>query len=154
VAAIEAYEAALATETPPLAVYVDLAVLYFCCTDFGYAAAHKIPDAIVAEASSKTFQCLDIAEQRFGSHPSVEFWRTYVRWAALGDQFETGPSSRAVENGYLEPAFALLSITGDVAFEVAARRVLDEVKDGRTARARYVASVLHSALSRLTTPGK
>ena len=150
VSAIEAYEEALASEDVELDAYLDLAVLYLECCDFGFAAHYKVPPELEASAYDKALEVLDRAELRFGRHSEITFWRHYLRMAVLGDALEADEVLKLVRED--ESLVPFLLLVGTPAASEHARRLealLNQVGEGRTARQRLVKGILerHSTIN-------
>jgi hypothetical protein len=143
VRAIAAYERYLAESPRDLDAYINLAVLYFECSDPGFAAAHEIPHAVLAASTEKAEALLNTAEERFGWRAEIEFWRKYVRFVALGDPpfYE-----RAVELATAgESLVPYLHLAGHGPYQEEARALLNAVASGRSTKDRYIRSVLESS---------
>jgi hypothetical protein len=148
--AIEAYESAVTDPMADESAFLDLAVLYFECLDFGYASAHKLPASLQEHAYERAMAVLDAAEGRFGKTVELEFWRRYIPFAALGDPPFDHDARMLFARGARTASFYLWSLTDDPKIAEAARAVLAEVAAGRTARERYVRGVLQSKVKPLT----
>lgn len=69
-----------------LETYINLAVLYFVYTDFGYIAHHDLSKEFVETAWNRVNELLSEAEAHFGRHPEIEFWMRYFRFVVLGEE--------------------------------------------------------------------
>ena len=154
IAAAKAYEEWLATGTAPLDAYLDLALLYFLANDGGYAAHHKLPASFLNIAWRRIPEVLDEAEHQHGPHPEIKFWRRYVRFILLGEDWMTAEDCmRLIESGetrtpyfYLFGSFAGLRPEEAEHYRPDVMSLLEEVSEGATARERYIRSVVHSAI--------
>ena len=149
--ALDAYEQAIASSVADLDAYINLAVLYFKCFDFGYAAHHKLPDSVLRASLTRAREILDLAETRFGSEPEVEFWRRYIAMIYLGGPQFHEEARRLVESGKTRvPYFYLISGPDGKNYAEEARKLVDAVEDGRTAKERYIRGVLKSHSYRMS----
>ena len=82
--AAQAYEEAIAASDADFETFMNLAVLYFVCTDGGYAAHHNLSPEFVNDAWDRAYELLDEAESRFGNQAEMTFWRHYFRFVGLG----------------------------------------------------------------------
>jgi tetratricopeptide (TPR) repeat protein len=140
--AIGAYEKALAEEAVDLDAYLDLAVLYLNCCDFGFAAHHKLPPDLEAGAYEKALEVLRKAEAAFGNHSEIEFWRRYLRFAVLGEDLTIDDVLRLINKD--ESLVPYLFVAGAAGHSYAGelQQLRKEVAPGRTTRQRYVRGFL------------
>jgi hypothetical protein len=147
VEAAEAYERAIAEEDATLDLYLNLAVLYFVCTDFGYQAYHHLSDEFIAKAWDRAFKLLDEAESRFGPDSEITFWRRYFRFVRLGDDpFIEECERLALSGSLLVPYFYLFGYTGEEKHREQAQKLYESVKNGSTEKQRYIRSILENRL--------
>ncbi len=151
----DAYEQCIAAGVATLDDYLNLAVLYFVCNDGGYAAHHHLDVAFLETAWTRMEDVLQNAEDRFGPHLEITFWRRYCPWS-LG-MADTRPNvaecvGLLTSGETLVPAFYLVGASAEVGSDevirhkALAERLLDEVRPGVSARHRYIYSVTESAL--------
>ncbi len=158
-AAADAYELCIAAEAATLDDYLNLAVLYFVCNDGGYAAQHHLDVAFLERAWTRMDVVLRVAEDRFGPHPEVTFWRRYCPWIlGLADSRpNVAECVGLLASGETRvPAFYLVGASTEVGPDEAIRhkafaeRLLVEATPRVTARQRYIHSVTESALRNVT----
>lgn len=143
--AARAYEQALAAGEGDLATLLDLAVLYFECCDGGYVAHHRLPAQFVSEALERANATLDLAEQRFGAHNEIEFWRYYFAFYSLGQDADAGKCEELVGRGpSTVPYFHLFALPGGERFAREAAVLWRQVERGNTARERHIRSIIAS----------
>ncbi len=145
VEAAEAYEAAYQAEGESFSLddYLEVAVLYFVCDDYGYICAKKLPDAFARSAYSNAKLWLQRARARFGEHPEIRFWELYIDFKVLGEPtFEEECENLVATGETLIPYFYLHALREDHKYAEEARRVYDMVKGGCTSKERYIKSVL------------
>ena len=141
VGAITAYEQAIANEDVGFDVFLDLAILYFKCADFGYASAHHLPQEIEEKSHSRAKELLREAEHRFGASPEVSFWQRYIDFVVLAEpHFEE--EARGIANQGGVDVYIYLFSTAGKEYADKARDLLKSVAAGRTARERYIKGVL------------
>lgn len=145
VEAAAAYEEALAREEADLDAYLDLAVLYWVATDFGFAATEHLDDSFVELAGRRAFKLLDAAERRFGPQDELDFWRYYFGFITLGEPPDAERCRRLMARGSTKlPVFHLAGLGASEGFEAELAELASWAADGTTERKRYVRSVLES----------
>ena len=145
--ATQAYEEAIAASKADFETFMNLAVLYFVCTDSGYATHHSLSQEFVNYAWERAHELLDKAESRFGAQSEIAFWRQYFRFVVLGEPPFIETCEQLVESGSsLVPAFYLFTSPGGEKYRQQAQQLLDLVKDGTTTKKRYILSILAKRL--------
>ncbi|HEU0180090.1 MAG TPA: hypothetical protein VFV58_38125 [Blastocatellia bacterium] len=147
--AANAYEEAIKEADADFYLYMNLAILYFVCTDGGYASYHNLSNEFVDRAWDRAIKLLDEAESRFGRNDEIEFWRRYIRYIVLGEDESIMERERFIYSRSLIPYFYLF-ISGDGKdYYSEAQNLLEQVANGSTAKERYIKSIL---VSRVTLP--
>jgi hypothetical protein len=142
-----AYEVAVNDPDAELELFLNLAVLYFGCADFGYAAHHHLSEAFVSGAWTRAFEILKKAEEKFGTQTELEFWRLYFSFVHLDDEsIHTACRELADRKDSLVPYLYLFTASEKKEHLKEARELFESVKDGTTERKRYIKSVLESAI--------
>lgn len=140
-----AYEVAITEPNADVELFLNLAVLYFQCADLGYAAHHHLSEEFVSGAWDRAFEILEKAEERFGSHTELEFWRLYFPFIYSGDEPITDACEElASRNDSLVPYLYLFTASARKQHLEEAQELLKIVSDGATERKRYIRSVLGS----------
>jgi len=143
-----AYEIAIQKYEASLDTILDLAVLYFVCTDFGYSAHHHLLPEFSAKAYERALEILDIAEDRWGQKVEIVFWRQYFRYVVLGDDpFVEMCEQLARSSSSLIPYFYLFTSIEGEKYRPQAQQLFELVKDGTTAKKRYIRSILESRVN-------
>jgi hypothetical protein len=143
VAAAKKYEEALRTGDDGLAALLDLAVLYFTLLDPGEAAAHHVGREFLDQAWERANELLREAEERFGRNSEIDFWRRYFAFIVLGEEPFVADCRRiANSDESLVPFFYLWSESGGDEYRKEAEALYKRVSAGRTARERYVRSMV------------
>lgn len=153
--AAQAYETVIASGEAELDTYLNLAVLYFVCTDGGYATAWSLPTNFINVAGNRMFALLNEAEQRFGMQAEIEFWKKYFAFISLGEEPFDDACTALVECGTsLVPFFYLFAFTGPEGkqYRLQAEQLLLTVSAELTEKERYIKSVLEAAFRRQTQP--
>jgi hypothetical protein len=152
-AAATAYEQALASGDAPLDAVIDLAVLYWQSTEYGFWKSLGLSPAFVDKAAERFPQLLAQAEQLYPERPEPRFWKRYTAWADLGEPFEVTEAEALLRKhpDYLEPAMMLYSVSPGSEHEAQARELLRACRTAGTTRCRYMASVIEGALKRKTS---
>ena len=139
-----AYEEAVKEVDADLDLYIDLAMLYFVCTDGGYASYHHLSNEFVDRAWERAMQLLDEAESRFGRNDEVEFWRRYFCFITLGEDESIMERERFISSRSLIPYFYLFLSGDGKAYYSEAQKLLEQMANGKTAKERYIKSILES----------
>ena len=143
-----AYEIALQEDEANLDTFLNLAVLYFVCTDFGYSAHHHLLPEFSAKAYERALAILDKAEERFGRNVEIVFWRQYFQYIVLGDEPFIEPCEQLVSSGSsLVPYFYLFTSFQGEKYRPQAQQLFELVRDGTTAKKRYIRSILESRIN-------
>ena len=146
--AARAYEKVLTEAKGDIETYLNLSVLYFVCTDFGYLSHHGLPNDFCRRAWGRARELLDEAEDRFGSHNEIEFWRYYFDYAQLGEPPDRVRTRKLLEKGPSRvPVFHLLMLERDSSYVPQAEALLREMTPSQTERERYIVSVSRAVLS-------
>lgn len=141
-----AYEVALQHPDADLELCLNLAALYLAASDGGYLAHHRLADAFVRASLDRAGEVLRMAEERFGAHTEIEFWRLYLREQVLYEDVPDPAYEALARRGdSLMPHYRLYVGSGGARFRDEARALWARVRDGATERQRYVRSVLQSA---------
>lgn len=145
--AANAYEASIQLNEADLEVYLNLAVLYFCCNDGGYAAYHKLSKEFLEHSWNRMWEVLDEAENRYGKNLEIEFWRYYFKAILLGGESFFSECLTLVEkDGSDIPYFYLFLFQEGRHFQSQAESLYSHVIDGSTQKKRYIRSILENYL--------
>lgn len=145
VQATEAYEQAIEQSDANLDTFLDLAVLYFTCTDGGYLAVHHLSNEFVRKAGVRMYEVLEHAEDQYDERSEILFWRLYFRWIwGEGEPFLKEAEQLAARGESLVPYFYLFSASNGKKYREEAQHLFDLVKNASTARKRYIKSILES----------
>lgn len=144
-----AYEIAIGNPDANLDLFLNLAVLYFECLDFGYASHHRLSERFTSGAWDRAFIILNKAGERFGRQTEIEFWRLYFAHIYSGEELTTNACEELARGkDSLIPYMYLFTSSEDKRFLEEARELYESVKDGATQRRRYIKSVLEPTLRR------
>jgi hypothetical protein len=144
------YEVALRTGPRPLDALLDLAILYWQATEYGYWVGMNLSPDFVGHAGRRFAEVLSEAAREYPGSTEVEFWQHYIPWADLGESFPTETCARLLvrDPTVLTPAMYLLGEGQDEQYEQEARALLQQCHAGGTVRAQYIASVIEGVLKR------
>lgn len=150
VEAADAYEEALAGQEAGVnyGTFIDLAVLYFVCNDGGYAAHHSLSQSFLERAWERMFALPTAGVARFAEHPELTFWSSYFAYFWLGGEpFEQQCIELVATGQTLVPYFYLFAfaLTDSDIYQSKASELRRQVEAGRTAKERYVLSILDAA---------
>ena len=151
--AADLYERALAGGRQRDAM-LDLAVLYWQATDYGYLAAKKLRAEFVSRAGKRFPELLREAASAFPDSTEVEFWCRYIEWTDFGGPAPTNACAEllARDPTTLAPAMHLFSVSQGRQCRSEASALLRASEGLGTARARYVVSVIDGVLRRQARP--
>jgi hypothetical protein len=131
--AANAYEDAIQQQGEELDTFLNLAVLYFCCNDGGYAVYHKLSKEFLDNAWERSWKVLDEAEAKFGRKAEIEFWRSYFRVILLGEENFVAKCEDLVKaTNSLDPYFYLFLFPNGKRYERQVKQLYDQVADGST----------------------
>lgn len=151
--ASQAYEKVIAASDADFDTFMNLAVLYFVCLDAGYATHHGLSPDFINLAWERAYELLDEAESRFGKQAEIAFWRHYFRFVVLGEApFVKTCKDLLESDASLVPSFYLLTSPGGDQYRPQALKLLELVKEGTTAKQRYIRSILAKRLEGLDFP--
>ncbi len=144
------YEAALGVGPKPLGVLLDLAVLYWQATDFGYLSQRKLPHDFVARAGRRFIEVLSEAAQVYPDSGEVAFWQRYISWVDLGEPFPIEACATLLERdpATLIPVMVLFGTARGEDYAQEAAELLRRCQAEGTTRGRYVTSVLEGIQKR------
>lgn len=143
--ALEAYDEIFNQGIAEWEDYINAAVLLFLCQDYGYSSEHRLPKSIIDQAWYRSNEILDEAEKNFGPIDEITFWRRYFEFAVLGEPSFEDECKYLVNKGMtLVPCLHILSSTSDIKYLPHCRKLLNRVNDGKTAKDRYVKSILEN----------
>lgn len=150
VAAAGAYEAALAAGERSLSAFLNLAILYWQATDFGISSSKRLEQKFIAHAGTRFPVLLVEAQRAFPQSTEPEFWRRFIRWADLGEDFPVDACRELLgrDPTTLIPAMHQFSLTQGREGRDQALELLRQIREDGTTRGRYVTSVLEGVLKR------
>ncbi len=150
VKAADCYEQLVQAECAPLEAYLNLAVLYWQCTDYGFNAGHKLDVDFIHKAGERYQTLLQEANQCFPYQPEIRFWMLYCDYITLGEPPFTEDCKRLVDtvSKPLVPYFYLYSSYSGHEYEKEANDLLNECLKYPTVKNRYIISVIQSVASR------
>lgn len=149
-AAAAAYEAILAGDERSLVARLNLALLYWQATDFGLSTAHTLDPTFVAHAGERYPMLLVEAHQSFPESTEVQFWRKYIPWADLGEEFSLDECRELLQRDptKLVPAMYLFGKAQDGTYQDEALELLRQCQREPTTGNRYIGSVVEGVLKR------
>ena len=154
--AAELYELAIAASAAPLSVLMNLAILYWQATDYGFSSGHHLAQQFVARAAIRFGELLNEGATRFPQNTEPRFWQKYIAWADLGTPLSSNEcrSLLAQDPSALVVSMHLFSVSQGAECVDEAFRLLEASRADRTTRSRYIASVIEGALKRRTGNSK
>jgi hypothetical protein len=134
-----------------IAVWANLAVLYWQATDFGLSTAKQLDPAFVTIASQRSHALLAEAAATFPGSTEVRFWGKYIEWASWGGNSPREDECRGLlleDPTTLAPAMHVFAQSEGMRCEPEALQRLEQCREEATTRAGYIASVIEGALGR------
>lgn len=143
-AAAASYEAALLSDPSDVEATVNLAVLYWRAERSG------LPYEFREHARERLRELLETANSRFAGRAELRFWRSHIAAAEAGQPLSPQECRRLLDErpDYLEPAFVVFETSAGEEAEPEAMRLLADYSEQRTARGRYVTSVIHTVMQK------
>ena len=151
VRAADHYEQVIQAGGASLEAYLNLAVLYWQCTDYGFNASHKLDIEFIHKSGERYQLLLQEAGQRFSNRPEIKFWVLYCDYITLGNPPFVEECKLLVDasNQTLVPYFYLYSASQGSEYEAKAHILLEECLKHPTVKNKYIASVIKSVASTL-----
>ena len=152
--AAECYEQVIQAGGASLEAYLNLAVLYWQCTDYGFNASHKLDYCFIDKAGERYSVILQEAEKQFPDYPEIRFWILYCDYITLGEPpfvEECRMLVNAVSKS-LVPYFYLYSASRGHEYEEEANFLLEECLKYPTVKNKYIASVVKGVIKIRQTP--
>lgn len=143
VEASQLYEAAIEDGTADLDAHLDLAILYACALDGGFAAYHRLDVEFVNFAVGRVDELFDAARERFKVTLEVDGWWLFAHCAFFGDVPEKAVVAHAETIAGLGSRSAYVELwihhrDGDDTHRGGALRIRDELLARGTQRSRAV----------------
>ena len=136
-----AYELAIQDPIVDREVFLDLAALYFICNDTGFFAANRLHRSFVYSTCPRAMEILALLESRYGRSAEVDAWRQHMRERVLGELIPAEVYERLASEGSAVAHVLLYVASGRTMHRAEAERVFAAVRQGATARQRYLHSL-------------
>ena len=148
VPATVAYEAAIQAGDAPLDAYLNLAVLYWSCWDYGFVSGHHLDLSFRDYAAGRYEAILEQALERYPAYPESRFWQLYCRWVYIDDDPHIAEIKELVKDPYcsLVPYFHLFLQEPSEVYRAKVRALALDIAPCRTEKNRYVLSMIESDL--------
>lgn len=149
--AADGYEAVLRADGNCVSALVNLTVLYWQSTEFGFSAGHSLPSEFVHRAADRLRSLLDQVGDDRSAGPEMTFWKKYIAWADYGEPLPVQDCLQLLADHptYLEPTVYVFGATEGRQNRAEALELVRLSSKQATVRNRYVVSVLNSALGQL-----
>lgn len=149
VGAADCYERVIQQDSSSLVAYLNLSVLYWQCTDFGFNAGHHLDIDFIHKAGERYPTVLHEASEHFPSHSEVKFWRLYCDYITLGEPPFDEECEQLVsdKNDSLVPYFYLYSAYQGGKYEQEVDQLLEQSLKCLTVKNEYIISVIRSGKS-------
>ncbi len=150
VRAADGYEQIIQAECAPLGAYLNLAVLYWQCTDYGFNAGHALGLEFIHKAGERYQALLAEAGRCYPHHSEIRFWTLYCDYVTLGEPpfVEECRALVAAAGKPLVPYFYLYAASEGQEYLREASELLAECLKHPTVKNKYVISVIKGVASR------
>lgn len=140
----------LLVRQPTCKTLTELVVLYWYILDQHVSAFLGLNAEKREPISARLWQLLRSTSFDCESSTEFRFWRRYIAWDVLGDEFDPEECRAMLEENPASalPSLYLFQIGRRRDYREAAQRLLDEARSRPTAGNLYVVSVLGPALTR------
>jgi hypothetical protein len=148
--AADLYEKVLEREGRSLEIFLNLAVLYWQVSDFGFWAEKGLPEKFVKHAGVRLYDLLDAEFNAYRKCEEARFWKKYILWADLGEEFSAEECEDMLRNDQcaVSPVMFLFAESKGKHYREQAMELLAQCQVECTTRARYVQSVIEGVLKR------
>lgn len=146
------YEEAIAASAPPLFALMNLAILYWQATDYGFSTGSNLARPFITRAGVRFGELLSEAAKMFPQSVEPRFWQQYIAWVDLGAPLSPQECRDwlAQDPSVLIPSMHLFVVSRGSECADKALVLLDECRADGTIRSKYIASVIEGALKRRT----
>lgn len=144
------YEEALVSGECAPEAFLNLLILYWQATDYGFSTARALRSEFVAKAGKRIPGLLRNAAEALPGNSEVRFWQRYIPWADLGDEFSVEECERFLHEDprNLVPAMYLYSQSEGKKWQDEARELLRRCSSDASHRSKYITSVLQGVMKR------
>jgi hypothetical protein len=144
------YEAVLTAPDAPLQAFMNLAVLYWQATDYGFSTAVKLKSEFVRMAGRRRREVLQGALLAYPGSTEALFWTKYMAWADLGGTLTLDECEDLLSKdpSVLVPAMHEFALSNGSRAQKEAEALLSSSRLEGTVRAKYICSVVEAALQR------
>lgn len=146
------YEQVLAGESDNMTALLNLIVLYWRVTEFGFWTGMKLPPSFVRRSGVRLTDLLNVAAEQYPDNIQFRFWEMYISWIEYGSSFDIDACRQMLKNNpdYYEPVIALVQLSErKEGYNIAILlRECCANETNMTTRMRYVCSVVNAALNR------
>ena len=145
--AIDLYERCLScNEAAPLDAYLNLVLIYWQMTDFGFNASRNLDPELVRKAGERYKFLLKGAAEAYPGNAEVRFWQLYCDHVSTGtgdieNECRTLIGNHSSNN---TPALYLYAKSGGSLYKSEAEDLASSCKKCQTFKNRYTLSVLQS----------
>lgn len=144
------YEEALSEGRLPVDALMDMAILYWQATDYGYWTGKELPLAFVRRAGIRFREILELAQAQFPGSAEPVFWQRYTRWADVGEPLAEAECIGMLQEDptSLVPSMHIFATSEGRSHSQEAMRLLSDCKARETTRTKYISSVIEGVLKR------
>lgn len=149
VEAADLYEALLDSEHESVEVFLNLLVLYWQVTDFGFWVGHGLPEEFVGRAGQRLHDLLEDGVKKYEENIEAISWKRYILWADLDEPFSTEDCLALLEQDRRAsiPIMVLFTRSEGTRWREEALILLEECRQEGTTRAGYVQSIIDAVLT-------
>jgi hypothetical protein len=144
------YEKTFGEGERPLFAIVNLLVLYWQATDYGFWTGNQLSREFVKRAGTRFREIMNEGTRLYPNSTELQFWKRYIAWADLGEAFSYDECADLLRRDptSLIPVIYLLDQQPTAQYDEAALRLLAECREDNTTRSKYIASVIDGILKR------
>jgi hypothetical protein len=144
------YEEALSAGERDPGAFLNLAILYWQATDYGFSTEKRLDPEFVVRAGTRLQELFRDASRAYPENAELEFWRKYIAWADLGEEFPIQDCRQLMfENPtVLTPAMYIFAQSQGREMRDEAVELLQKCREDGSTRAQYVVSVVEGVMKR------
>ncbi len=147
--AADIYEKLLIKSSSHPDVFLNLLILYWQVTDYGFWTESRLPLSFVKRAGKRLGELLlDQEYEEFRGSSEATFWSKYIPWADWGKDFSIEECLLLLEEdkSCLIPVIYLLTQHKLEQWRAEALELLEEYRDKGTLKSQYIQSYLEAAI--------
>ena len=147
--AADCYEEVIQAGDASIEAYLNLAVLYWQCTDYAFNVHYRLTFDLIDHSAKRYPELLQEAERRFPHESEIKFWILYCAYITAGGPDFVEECEALVTTGSksLVPYFYIYDAHQGDKYEAEAKLLLEECLKSATVKNKYIVSVTESKLN-------